>query len=472
MRNILKSNFLQAFSTSINYDNENAAGGVALWEKPEKIQNAFNPLIFTRSKWLHKTSTYFPADGELRPNFLHLSGNTISFDYGIASQLYVRVSTSRNRILQQVIGYGRNSWTVQNLMAAESVTGILSISLFTLGKSSECYDKQYLYIEDERTFIDDHFCIDSRDYMYKNKSVETSTLKIYDASGNHTNITAESYNGITRFDASQVVRKFFALHLAEFGSELIIPDSSLSTRYYVNGIGGDFTFVALNAVAQIGENPDRSSDVGKVLTRFSKLDSYDGYPLDYSALVGEEIWRSGMTANSTNRIDAVGEEFELQTEIGEAIVTDENETIALMPELDIPVFPHCAPESPFYVRWINQLGGVDYFMFCKQQKHAPQVKSVSTFAPYVANPYDAGTNVKAYAMQTENTIVVGTEGLNTQDFESLRWLGFARHIEYYSEKLKKWLLLSVAKFDGSFNTKNATHSVEVTFNLPSINTQF
>ena len=45
-------------------------------------------------------------------------------------------------------------------------------------------------------------------------------------------------------------------------------------------------------------------------------------------------------------------------------------------------------------------------------------------------------------------------------------------IEWYNEELSKWIALGISKFDGQENTRSNTNNIEITFNLPNINTQF
>ena len=70
--------------------------------------------------------------------------------------------------------------------------------------------------------------------------------------------------------------------------QAIVSDKALSVRFSVRNIGANLTFLAVNGVAQVGESSNRQEDEGRVLTRFSKLDIYEGFPLDYSILVGQQ----------------------------------------------------------------------------------------------------------------------------------------------------------------------------------------
>lgn len=478
MRNLLRSNYLTAFSTQ-DKAAENASGGIALWDAPELIQNAFNPLMFTRTKYLHVCEGYEP---EIRkPNYITFSGTRINFAYTLTSSIHIAIEDVGGGFHEYTVGSGRDYWDCTGITA---IAEILGVSFATIDIDDEMTDyisdENFFYVRKGFAYQDANFmCSVSGDVLYKNTEVESMELKIYKTDGSYEKLVAESFKGITKFDASAVVRKWLASELTDFpeGTD-VMSEKALSVRYIVRQINGStaYTYLAVNGVAQVGENPDRSADVSRILTKFSKLDLYDGYLLDYSIISGNTILHSArgvLRTLAVSRIRVDNAAVALLDESGTNIIQDEEgNDIEILPALDIPVFGHCMPQNPFYVRWINQLGGVDYFMFARQQKHQPSVKSVSIYSPFVENPLNARTNRKAYAMDTENVVTVGAENLNETDFNALRWLAFARKIERYDETLGKWITLSVNKFDGSYNTKADTHTVEVTFNLPKINTQF
>lgn len=477
MRTLLRENYLQAFIVS-DKAAENATGGVALWDVPALIQFAFNPILFTRTKYLHKTTGYEP-EGQ-KPNYVKISqGTTLIFDYQLASTIYVRVTDSAGITHSYAIGSGRTTWSPSDL-GGSTIVSVDSVSLNPGGSGDYGSDSSYIYVRTGYAYRDDRFCCKADGQtLYRNDDVETITLDIYRNNGDYQRLRAESYRGVVRFDASPVVKRWFNTELQEFpAGQAIVSDKALSVRFSVRNIGANLTFLAVNGVAQVGESSNRQEDEGRVLTRFSRLDIYEGYPLDYSILVGQQ----GIPSARGNLLPLAISRVSVDDSVLEVLLTEAaNETevqdekgneITLLPALDIPAFYHCRPASPFYVRWINQLGGLDYFMFSKKQTHKEQVKGVSVYAPYVEDTATARTNSRPYAMTTENTVTVGVEGLSENDFQSVKWLAFARKIEHWDEALGKWIALSVSKSEGAFTTNRATHAVEITFSLPTINTQF
>lgn len=483
MYNLLRTNYLDAFGTAEKAA-DNAAGGVALWELPSEMRRAYNPIIVTRTKYLHLIrGTYEPSYAPV-PNFIKkTAARKIGFDAALSSSIRICVKLTDDSYAVDTVGSGRTEWTFSDISndIAEVVGASFDTSLTAADFAkfrNYIYDSSQIFIRAGYAYQDANFmCSEDGDVLYKNTEVDSYGINVYKTDGSYVRLVADSCYGVTKFDVAAVVKSWFNKELAEFGEDNITMDKALSIRYKMTVAGVTYTFLAVNAVAQIGEDADMAGYDGKVLTKFSRIDYYEGYPLDYAILVsstGEAKYELGelkQLAVSRVRIDNAA--VELWTENDDENIEDENGNIIyILPKCDIPVYVHCNPRKPFYVRWINQLGGVDYFMFARQQKHSPSVKSVSTYEKFVESPLNAKTNSKAYSLTTANDITVGAELLSETDFQALRWIAFARKIEHWDEKLGKWIELSVSKFDGSYNTKNETHTVEVTFALPNINVQF
>lgn len=483
MYNLLRSNYLNAFTTA-DKAADNAAGGVALWDLPDEMRRAFNPIILTRTKYLHLIRGSYEPSYSPVPNYIKRKNtNTIEFDVALTSSIRVCVKLTNDSYAVATVGSGRTDWTFTGLLY--DIVEVTGVSFDTTLTAAD-YDKFKNYISDNSqifvrggfAYQDANFmCSVSGDVLYKNTEVDSYGINVYKTDGSYVRLVADSCYGVTKYDVAAVVKSWFNKELAEFGADNIMTDKALSIRYKLTIAGTTYTFLAVNAVAQIGEDSNMADYDEQVLTKFSRIDYYEGYPLDYAILVsstGETQYELGeLTPLSVSRVRIDNAAVELWTENDDENIEDENGNIIyILPKCDIPVYVHCNPRKPFYVRWINQLGGVDYFMFARQQKHSPSVKSVSTYEKFVESPLNAKTNSKAYSLTTANDITVGAELLNETDFQALRWIAFARKIEHWDEKLGKWIELSVSKFDGSYNTKNETHTVEVTFSLPNINVQY
>lgn len=483
MRNLLKSN-LSAVWNGTNKLNENNTGGVALWTTPPRVHNAFNPSVFVRTKYLHVTDGYTP-DHSYKPNYVSIDNSEVQlvFQDSTKSTLYIEFTAHKDgeEVTNVVVVYaGTTTWRMSDTY--DSLASIDRIGLTREELSTDpVSDSSYVYLRQGQSYEDScYICRDKDNILYRNDDVERTSLVVYLKGGATATLSAETFRGKVMFDISEIVKSNFKDHLLEFKDGLsLLADLSLYCKYSVKGIAGASTiseFMAVNAVSQIGESFDRAGDKGKVLTSLPMLLKYDGYPLDYSVLSTEtsvETANGKTSPYSISRVQVGAEsELNLRTEASEDVLDEARRNIKLMSAMDIRIYRAQTPPQPFYVRWINTLGGVDYFMFSRQQKRANTIKSVSTFNPYISDTETAKTNRLVYAMDTDSTITVGAEMLSPDVFATLHRMPFSPLIEWFNEETGKWVRLSVNKFDGQYYSKPETKGVEVTFSLPSINIQY
>ena len=475
MRNIQRKDIAKAWDGTDRL-NENDTGGLAVWDIPSSAHNAFNPVMFTRTRYMHLVDVYVPEQ-KPKPNYVSINNSDISieFVYATKSPLYLTLTTDRG-VLDVMVYTDSTVWRLSD--KCSRIDSVDAIGLTLESKSdAPVKDTSYIYLLPGAEYEDENYICDGADrILYRSLDVETATLRITHGTESVT-LSAESYGGVIKFDVSQVLRSWFNGLLSEFPEGVaLMKDEALDCDYRTTDIGGEtLRFLAVNAVAQIGETADRSGDGGCVLTRFESLRQYPGYQLDYALLATSEdveTARGTAAAGAVWRVLVNGAEHLLQDGDGANIRNEESRNITLAMKLDRRIYYQCVPENPFYVRWLNMLGGVDYFMFSRQQKISPSVKSTSTYSPFVENPETADSNVRPYTLATENMVTVGAEGLSGSDFLAISEMPFSPLIEWWSERMSRWVRLSVNKFDGSHWSRPETKSVEITFTLPDINTQF
>lgn len=481
MRNLLRTNYLQAF-VGINKENENANGGLALWDLPPAYCCAYNPIPVVRTKYLHRISNtpWLPDQSlGLLPCYIKISGTDLVFDYPLGSAIYVKLLADGEDepVIIGPIGYLNTVWHLSS--SFDTIDEILGVDLYEDGPFNDTVqDSFYTYVRQGFAYADSEglFCCSANgDVLYRNTDIDTFCLKVYKDATRFQPLYAESYYGVTKFNISAVVKGWLNKQLGDFGPNGVIADKALYSRFRLTGLGGygtSYSFVAVNAVAQIGESSSRQQFVDSLLSPLRALQYYAGYPLDYTMLIGSQnIPTAGGSAyaNTVSRI-----KVDEQNIIGanEGVAGDSGSPIGILKTFDVPVFPRCVPARPFYIRWINRVGGVSYWMFERNQTVKPQVKSSDTYDPFVENTEKARTNRKAYGLTTENTVTVGASGVSIEEHEHLQTLATAPLIEWYCEKFGKWIQLTISKFDGSHTTKDARQAIEITFNLPTINTQF
>ena len=287
MRNIQRKYIAKAWDGTDRL-NENNTGGLAVWDIPSSVHNAFNPVIFTRTRYMHLVDVYVPEQKQ-KPNYVSINSSDISieFMYATKSPLYLTLTTDRG-VLNVMVYSDSTVWRLSNLCSR--IDSVDAIGLTLDGKSeAPVKDASYIYLRPDAEYEDENFICDGKDrILFKSLDVETATLRITHGTESVT-LSAESYGGIIKFDVSQVLRSWFCDFISPFPEGVsLMKDEALYCDYRTTDIGGEtLQFLAVNAVAQIGETADRSDDGGKVLTRLPALKWYDGYPLDYSVLSTE-----------------------------------------------------------------------------------------------------------------------------------------------------------------------------------------
>lgn len=502
MVNFLRDNLHEAFDIA-NRHECNRQGGIAVWDVPEPFRRAFNPIIFTRTRYLFAMEGYQPTRGP-RPNVLTVE-QVSSNPADPRTELRLAFPADRDLVIAlMIVGIGRSTQTIKKGAQSHQFIGIIDSIIgfslwqlagdigsiggaedfigqplagvpglwdpgdfrdpntsFPVGPAGSHYadivtSANYIYILPGTSYEDSNYIVGSDGaVLYVTDEVDTATLDVFRADGQPgTRLSAESFQGVTQFDLSPVVRGWFDTELCDSGAGAgrgsgPFADGHLAVRYFVRGLGGQQTthhFVALNAVAQIGENP--VCGPGDYLSQARTLRLCEGYPLDYSAIDDAAAASSRgvvRTPIDASHLPAAG-------------------------TVPFGVVRACVPAQPFYLRWVNPLGGVDYFMFSRRQTYKPSVKSSSTYEGYVPDPLRAPSNVRAWQITTANTVTVGAGGLSDEELGLLSGLPYAPTIEWYDGG--RWTRLAVAKFDGSFGTDSHMHSFEITFTLPQINTQF
>lgn len=483
MVNLLKDNYASVFDFVTDPDQQNTNGGVALWEIPPTYSTIFNPILFTRSQWLIMTETTQPSG--VKSNYIRIDddGRGVTLDFAVNTNISVAYKDQNNisraiGILAGATSATLSDSTLPNVIIttltsfAREYNGIYSSSYVELK-----YGNYIIAIQGHAIQTDTLLTTPEGNTLFLNTSVQSATLDVFPKKSGvqSATLTGESYNGITIFDVSPVLRAWLNTELAEIDVEDgVEADGALYVAYRIDGIAGagiSMNFVAINAVAQIGESSDMTPYVGKVLTTKPRLVFYNGYPLDYSVLSGAEGETTPNGEAPANTVTRCAIVAILTDENNEPILTEAGEYIYVIPEANIEVLEACTPHSPFYVRWTNDLGGVDYWMFRNRQMRNIGAQSVDNARIYVTNPQNAYTNIRTIGLDTENGITVGAGSLSAEEFEALRKLPFARIIEWWNEKSQRWIRLAIEDFALDYSHTAGTHSIEITFALPEIITQ-
>lgn len=277
-------------------------------------------------------------------------------------------------------------------------------------------------------------------------------------------------------------------------------DYNLISAYAYKGIGEqDFNVrYASRGVRARGYNANfTESHLGLVLTdrvpdndRNLYVKKYYGYPY-YITLFPRGFLGSSSIATSVNvwaKLYSDPErQFNISTRLNIPLVyefEDEayDEAYYVKLELSGGAYPSQAwniifvdteiPCNPFYIRWINQKGGWDTYMFEQHKKYTQEVDRGDQYV--LANsrdPYASQTRGEL-APEFKNIVQAGAEQLDENDFNLLKGIALSPLVQRYDYSVKAWQRVLVNDTDLTWDTKTPRNTVSYEFQLIDEQTQW
>ncbi len=160
-------------------------------------------------------------------------------------------------------------------------------------------------------------------------------------------------------------------------------------------------------------------------------------------------------------------EFSLSPENSCLFVLDPDLT-GLFMEIEM----RCVPSAPFYVRWINRLGGRDHWMFGRRSVLQEQTDDEVSYEPFYDLNEQAGQGQSVISLSAERVVTVGDEGVETAYFTHLKEVITSPLVEYYDAEVGKWLTVRVKDGRTTFNREDNIHGIELNLILPAKDLQF
>lgn len=264
-----------------------------------------------------------------------------------------------------------------------------------------------------------------------NTGLTGETRRVYFSGEDGTKFTINmadvSGKGVVYIDISQYVRRLFKSNINKVDNSPLYADRLFRYKWTIsvmNEVQELLTYAqgtAINAVVQVSEDPDLTKQRGTFRTEFPDLRKYKGYELTVGIIpppatdgrpsindlyIEHEEYVDHCIFNVTGQSElTLG--IEKQNWVGPFNV--------VLKKLAVEhVF--CTPNNPFYVRWINQMGGYDYWMFGKRQVFTHKTENKKTFRPYISNILKAQTTTELYKFDVTEQVVVGAEQLKNEYF--------------------------------------------------------
>ena len=266
----------------------------------------------------------------------------------------------------------------------------------------------------------------------------------------------------------------------------VIGDRNFNVRYASRGVrargyNANFTesYLGLVLTDRVPDN-DRNLYVKK----------YYGYPY-YVTLFPRGFLGSPSIATSVDvwvkLYDGVENQFEISTRLSIPLVYEfegEASDDADYVKLRLPVSAYSSqawniifvdtevPCNPFYIRWINQKGGWDTYMFEQHKKYTQEVDRGDQYV--LANsrdPYASQTRGEL-APEFKNIVQAGAGQLDENDFNLLKGIALSPLVQRYNYSVKAWQRVLVNDTDLTWDTKTPRNTVSYEFQLIDEQTQW
>ena len=282
-------------------------------------------------------------------------------------------------------------------------------------------------------------------------------------------LTAEPIDGVATFFLDGILRSLYDDGRTIIdGCILHYTDTAISAQVEING--GKYWFV--RGVAQAGRN--RKAVPWTFMMTKTALQWYEGYELgvvfcvenpdglDWDVVIGDingeieqgnhhhsEIQRAVIFTDLTTPPFSTG----WGNIIGIKFGGEMQDAVTLQKKR--------VPAHPFYVRWINELGGYDYHMFECNQQHAYELASQTTY------DMQDGDGQQVVLDKTGNHTIEVSSGLVTrQNAIAIAKLVLSPDIRCYDEQAGQWIRITAPQQSISLKTEQPTSEVVLKFVLP------
>lgn len=130
------------------------------------------------------------------------------------------------------------------------------------------------------------------------------------------------------------------------------------------------------------------------------------------------------------------------------------------------------PCNPFYIRWINQKGGWDTYMFEQHKKYTQEVDRGDQYMLANSRDPNASETMGELAPRFKNIVRAGAEQLDENDFNLLKGIALSPLVQVYNYQIGVWQRILVDDTDLTWDTKTPRNTVSYEFQLIDEQTQW
>lgn len=274
-------------------------------------------------------------------------------------------------------------------------------------------------------------------------------------------------NGKATYDLSYLARNVFKDEIIPYAqNNLYSIDGNISgsIRVEINVDTQDaFDGYLYNAVQQYDTFTNAGMGNSRVLTETMR--TYEGYPFEVSLYAGAQSFQISTypNPNQTSNVPVGSTIFDFSG------VTRYNTTINGQTTENISVPQGCVPDRPFYVRWVNQQGGYNYWMFRRQT----DAETTNEYENIIVKRSSIADEQRTIFANAAHTVATSADLLTEDEFNILKGIAYSPRIQWYNETMGQWVTITIAEDVTTSNRMwSGFYSVAYTFNLPQILTQF
>jgi hypothetical protein len=154
-------------------------------------------------------------------------------------------------------------------------------------------------------------------------------------------------------------------------------------------------------------------------------------------------------------------------------IHDYEDVLAINAELGYDALTWESECKGIAVRWLNDIGGVDGFVFTPRSRYQRKAKTKSYAALYAPDTYDVKDTIDVYDIETEDLLVLGVDSLPREQYEVLKWLAVSRDVAIFmpavSVPTNRWQSVTIEDYNVDNTGVQNTVDFEITIRLPKLN---
>lgn len=127
------------------------------------------------------------------------------------------------------------------------------------------------------------------------------------------------------------------------------------------------------------------------------------------------------------------------------------------------------------VRWLNDLGGVDAWIFTPRSRYQRKAKTSGYVNLYSPDPYNVKDTINVYDIEGEDLLVLGVDCLPRKQYEILKWLAVSRDVAVFMPAVSvpenRWQSVTIDDYKVEDSAVQNAVDFEITIRLPKLNLQ-